>query len=60
MQTILNKTALANGVAVQFLEYVGSQDERFTVGKVLHHFTIMDPTHRRYKSTVATVETVNN
>jgi hypothetical protein len=60
MQTILNKTAMANAVAPCFLEYAGTQDERATVGKILHHFTIMDPTHRRYKSTVATVETVNN
>jgi len=56
MQTILNKMAMANGVAPQFLEYFGTQDERHTVGKVLHHFTIMDPVHRRYKSTVAYTE----
>ena len=60
MQTILNNTAMANNVAACFLEYVGTQDERATVGKVLHHFNIMDPTHRRYKSTVATVETVKD
>jgi hypothetical protein len=53
MQSILNRTAMANDVAPQFLEYIGSQDERHTVGKIIHHFTIMDPAHRRYKSTVA-------
>jgi len=53
MQSILNRTAMANDVAPQFLEYIGTQDERCTVGKVLLHFTITDPTHRRYKSTVA-------
>ena len=57
MQSILNRTAMANDVAPQFLEYIGTQDERCTVGKVLHHFTITDPTHRQYQSTVAFTET---
>ena len=52
MQSILNRTAMANDVAPQFLEYAGFQDERHTVGKVFYHFTIMDPIHQRYKSTV--------
>lgn len=52
MQTILNNTARANSVAAQFLEFVGVQDERRTVGKVLYHFNVMDPAHPRYKSTV--------
>jgi hypothetical protein len=56
MQTILKRTAIQNQVHETFLEYAGSQDERDTVGKVLHHFTIMDPAHRRYKSTVAYTE----
>jgi hypothetical protein len=56
MQTILNKTAMANDVAACFLEYIGTLDERGSIGKVLHHFTIMDPVHRRYKSTVAYTE----
>ncbi|WP_319410125.1 hypothetical protein [uncultured Desulfosarcina sp.] len=53
MQTILNRTAMANNVAPQFLEYVGMQDERRTVGRIFYLFNIMDPAHRRYKSTVA-------
>ena len=53
MQRILNSVAMANGVAPQFMEFCGIQDERQTVGKVLYHFHIMDPMHRRYKSTVA-------
>ena len=53
MQQILNRAALENNVAPQFLEYLGIQDERLTVGRVLYLFTIMDPAHRQYKSTVA-------
>ncbi|WP_319525704.1 hypothetical protein [uncultured Desulfosarcina sp.] len=56
MQSILILTAMANDVAPQFLEYIGSQDERHTIGKKIHHFTIMDPAHRRYQSTVAFAE----
>ena len=56
MQQILNLTALENDVAPQFLEYLGTQDERRTVGKVLYHFTIMDPAHQRYRSTVTFME----
>lgn len=55
MQSILNRTAMANNVSPTFLEFVGIQDERQTVGKLLYHFTIMDPVHRRFKSTVAFV-----
>ena len=58
MQSILNRTAMANNVAFCFLEYLGSQDERLTVGKILYHFTITDPAHKRYLSTVAYTETV--
>ena len=57
MQSILNSVARSNNVAQQFLEYVGVQDERHTVGKIIYHFNIMDPTHGRYKSTVTFVET---
>lgn len=59
MQTILNRAAIANSVAPQFLEYAGFQDESHTVGKILYHFTIMDPAHRRYKSTVAHIVVLN-
>lgn len=57
MQRILNNVAMANSVAPAFLEFVGIQDERHTVGKLFYHFTIMDPTHRCYKSTVAFLKT---
>jgi len=50
---ILNRVALVNGVAPQFLEYIGMQDERRTVGTVLYLFNIIDPAHHRYKSTVS-------
>ena len=56
MQSILNQTAMKNNVAPTFLEFVGIQDERQTVGKLIFHFTIMDPAHRRFKSTVAFVQ----
>jgi hypothetical protein len=56
MQAILNSVARTNNVAQQFLEYVGTQDERQTVGKIIYHFNIMDPAHRHFKSTVAYVE----
>ena len=55
MQTILTKTAIQNGVAPQFLEFIGTQDERQTTGKIVYHFNIMDEHHQRYKSTVAFV-----
>lgn len=55
MQSVLNRVSIANQVAPQFLEYVGIQDERHTVGKILYHFNIMDPLHRHYKSTVTHV-----
>ena len=55
---ILDHVARANHVALQFLEYVGLQDERHTVGKVIYHYNILDPTHRRYRSTVTFVEPV--
>jgi len=58
MQQILNRTALENNVAPQFLEHLGTQDERESVGKVLYHFTIMDPIHEQYRSTVAYTEIV--
>ena len=58
MQQILTSVAMANGVAPQFMEFCGIQDERQTVGKVLYHFTIMDPSHLRYKSTVAFLKAV--
>ena len=56
MQSVLNKVARSNSVAQQFLEYVGMQDERQTVGKIIYLFNIMDPAHNRYKSTVAFIE----
>ena len=56
MQSILNRVSIANNVAPAFLEFVGIQDERRTVGKLIFHFTIMDPAHRRFKSTVAFVQ----
>ena len=57
MQSILNRTALKNDVAPQFLEFIGIQDERLTVGKSLYWFSITDPAHRRYQSTVAYTKT---
>lgn len=56
MQQILNSVAQLNGVAPQFMEYVGMQDERHTVGKLIYLFNIMDPGHGRYKSTVALIK----
>ena len=58
MQPILNRVARANDVDQKFLEYVGMQDERHTVGKIFYLFNIMDPAHQRYKSTVTFVEKV--
>ena len=55
MQTILTQTAIQNAVHPQFLEYVGIQDERITVGKIIYLFNIMDDAHPRFKSTVAFV-----
>ena len=40
-------------VAPQFLEFIGMQDERCTVGRIFYLFNIMDPVHRRYQSKVA-------
>jgi dihydroorotate dehydrogenase len=57
MQSILNRVARSNQVAQQFLEYIGIQDERHTVGKIIYLFNIMDPAHERYKSTATYVET---
>ena len=57
MQSILSIVARSNNVAQQFLEYVGVQDERHTVGKIIYLFNILDPAHGRYKSTVTFVET---
>jgi hypothetical protein len=56
MHAILNSVAKANNVAQQFLEYVGMQDERHTVGKIVYLFNIMDPAHSRYKSTIAFIQ----
>lgn len=56
MQQILNSVARSNDVAQQFLEYIGMQDERHTVGKIIYLFNIMDPAHRRYKSTVTFIK----
>ena len=56
MQSILNDTAMANNVAPGFLEFVGIQDERQTVGKLVFHFTIMDPAHRLFESTVVFIK----
>ncbi len=58
MQTILKRTAMANDVHETFLEFVGVQDESCTVGRIFYLFNIMDPAHRRYKSTVAFFITV--
>ena len=52
MQTILNLTTMANDVAPQFLQYVGMQNECYTVERIFYLFNIMDPANRRYKSTV--------
>ena len=60
MHRILNQVARANHVAQQFLEYVGMQDERHTVGKVFYHFNILDPTHQRYRSTVTFVKQIRD
>lgn len=53
MHEITNQTAAVNNVDPQFLEFIGIQDERNTVGKMIYLFNIMDPTHKRYRSTVA-------
>jgi len=58
MQSILNQTAFLNRVAPQFLEYVGMQDERHTVGKMIYLFNITDDAHPHFKSTVAHVQSV--
>jgi len=60
MNRIFDHVARSNHVAQQLLEYVGLQDERQTVGKVIYHFNILDPAHRRYRSTVTFVEQVRN
>jgi hypothetical protein len=45
-------------VSASALRYIGQQDERHTVGRIIHLFNIMDPLHWRYRSTVAFVEVV--
>jgi len=57
MESILNRIARSNQVTQQFLEYIGIQDKRHTVGKTIYLFNIMGPAHRRYKPTVTYVET---
>jgi hypothetical protein len=53
MQTILNNAARVHDVAPQFLEYIGAQDERATVGRFFYLFNILDPRHRQFRSTVS-------
>jgi len=58
---ILCQAAMVHQVAPQFLEYIGMQDERHTVGRRIYLFNIMDPAHPRFKSTVAlTIKAANN
>jgi hypothetical protein len=59
MQAVLTQTAIKNGVAPQFLEYVGMHDERHTVGKMTDLFNITDHSHPRFKSTLAFVQPNN-
>jgi hypothetical protein len=52
MTKILFYLAAKYNVAAVFLEYIGAQDERETLGinrrLVIYHFNITDPTHARY------------
>lgn len=52
------KKIVANreGVSASLLEYIGCQDERQTVGKLIYLFNILDPLHWRYRSTVSFME----
>jgi hypothetical protein len=52
----LMKAALANNVAPCFLEILGVQDERHTVGIILYHFNVLDEDHPKYKSTITSKE----
>jgi hypothetical protein len=56
MQRIINALALKKNVAPCFFEYIGTQDESKTVGKVLHMFNILDPNHPNFKSTIVHME----
>jgi hypothetical protein len=56
MTKILFYLAAKYNVAAVFLEYIGAQDERETLGKVIYHFNITDPTHARYRSTVVWIQ----
>jgi hypothetical protein len=52
---ILNRVALERNIAPCFLEFIGVQDERKTVGMILYHFNVWDDQHEKYKSTIVEV-----
>lgn len=54
----LNFLADKWGVGVDFLKFVGVQDESATIGKRLYHFNVMDPGHHKFRSTICYMETV--
>ena len=58
LPSIKRAVAIREGVSASCLAYIGMQDERHTVGKVIHLFNISDPLHWRYRSTVSFMEVV--
>jgi len=56
MNAIQSNLAAKYNVAAAFLEFIGIQDERQTIGKMIYHFNVMDPQHDKYKSTVAWIQ----
>jgi hypothetical protein len=58
LPSIKQAVAIRERVSASGLAYIGMQDERHTVGKVIYLFNILDPLHWRYKSTVSYVERV--
>lgn len=58
IETVKRIVGIREKVDVDALDYIGMQDERRTVGKVIYLFNIMDPLHWRYRSTVSFLEVV--
>ena len=56
MNAIQFNLASKHNVNAAFLEFVGIQDERETIGKMIYHFNVMDPQHAKYKSTVVWIQ----
>jgi len=56
MNAIQSNLAKKYNVNAAFLEFIGVQDERETIGKRIYHFNVMDPHHDKYRSTVVWIQ----